>query len=155
MIGILKNNISRSHKDFFAIRSVNQVSRTSLPSCLFCNTIDPNFPLTIETTVLQQIEAFSFEGVLITDDLLLTQMLVNIPCAKKRYLYIYDMEWKYINGLRFTQLEPIFYNEDIDLIVRSEYHFDLVSKLFKPPAHIMEYWDHNVLQKIGNSHDQS
>ena len=42
----------------------------------------------------------------------------------------------------------IFYNNEIELIARSQSHANLLEKLFKKPKYIMEDWDWTILKRI-------
>ena len=148
MIGIVKNNIQVQARDIMAIENINQLNDSNVNSCLFCNHVDQFFPLEINTTVLQKAQVLDFDGIVLTDDLLVAQELVNLPYARKRYLYFYDLDWKYINNFAFTHISNLVFNDNIELIARSKSHYDLIKKLFKKPSYIMEEWDYKTMQEI-------
>ena len=53
-----------------------------------------------------------------------------------------------LENLQISQLNIPFYNDEIELIARSQSHADLLEKLFKKPKYIMEDWDYDVLKRI-------
>jgi|TARA_R100000306_G_scaffold20073_1_gene23931 hypothetical protein len=152
MIGILKTEIHNSKdKDFFAIESLNKLSHTPTPACLFCDTVANDFILPINTNVLKRTHVFNFDGIIITDDLMRSQDFIYTTYATKRFLYLYHLDWPYIKNLRFSYLKKILLNKDIELIARSSTHATLIQQLFKKPKYIMPEWDYEVLIEIDNN----
>ena len=152
MIGILKNNIDNSKdKDFFAIDSLNKINMTPTTACLFCDVISNDFILPINTNVFKRTHVFNFNGIVITDDLMRSQDFLYTTYAKKRFLYLYHLDWPHIKDIRFAYLEKVLLNDNIDLIARSESHAILIEQLFKKPKYIMPEWDHEVLVEIDNN----
>ena len=148
MIGILKTSLQNIDKDFFAIHNLNKLTETTTASCLFCNNINDDFELQISTNILHRSHAFRFNGILITDDLTRSQDLINTTYAKKRFLYLYHLEWPYINNLHFAQIQRTMLNDDIELIARSHSHAELIENLFKKPKYIMPEWDYETLIEV-------
>ena len=69
MIGILKTAIQNIDRDFFAIDNINKLSETGTTNCVFCDHVDPNFILPINTNILQRTNCFNFQDIIITDEL--------------------------------------------------------------------------------------
>ena len=151
MIGILKTSLQNNDKDFFTIHNINKLTSTNTTSCIFCDNIDPNFILPIKATVLQRANAFDFRGMLITDELVRAQDLINITYPKKRFLYLYHLEWPHITELKFTHIQRILLNDNIELIARSNSHAELIEHLFKKPKYIMPEWDYKTLIEINQN----
>ena len=147
MLGILKPSLQNTDKDFFMIRNLNKLVHTPINSCVFCVDADPT-TTPLLTNVLQRIQLLYFNGIIITDDLTEAQSLINIPNAKKRFLYLYHVEWPYINNLHFKHLESVFLHDHIDLIARSDAHAMLIEQVFKSPKYVMPEWDYNTLIRI-------
>ena len=80
-----------------------------------------------------------------------SQNFLYTTYAKKRFLYLYHLEWPYINNLMFGHLNKILLNDNIELIARSKTHARLVEQLFKKPKYIMPEWDFNILVEINNN----
>ncbi|MAF24224.1 hypothetical protein CL634_01355 [bacterium] len=148
MIGILKGSLDNKDKDFFAVHSLNQLSKTKNSSCLFCDNISDNFVLPLQTNVLQRTHMFNFNGIIICDDLMLSQDLLYATYAKKRFIYLYHLDWPYIQGLKFGHLKRVLLHESIELIARNEGHYQLIEHLFKKPRYIMAEWDYSTLIEI-------
>ena len=148
MIGIVKTSLQNVDKDFFAIHNLNQLVQTSTNACLFCDYVDQHFKLSPHTTVLQRVNMFKFNGILITDNLARSQDFINTTYAKKRFLYLYHLEWPYINDLQYVHIQRILLNDHIELIARSESHAKIIESLFKKPKYVMPEWDYNTLIEI-------
>jgi len=151
MIGILKGELVHADRDFFAVNALNQLTKTSTMGTLFCEYNHGNFQLPVETNVLQRIHAFSYDGILITDNLVRCQDLLHATYAKKRFLYCYHLDWPFINDIKFAHIKTVMLNDSIELIARSESHAELIESLFKKPKYIMEEWDYKVLVEIDNN----
>ena len=128
MLGILKSSVHNTDKDFFMIHNLNKLIYTPTNSCVFCDEVGiTTTPLL--TNVLQRIQILYFNGVVITDDLTEAQSLIHIPNAKKRFLYLYHVEWPYINDLHFKHLDNVFLHDHINLIARSDSHAKLIEQV--------------------------
>jgi hypothetical protein len=149
MIGFLMGTVYDSPKNILAIKNINKLRDMGIESCLFCDIVNRNFSVPVNTSVLQKAQAFNFNGTIITQDLGLTQELKNMVYAEKRYIYLYDFDWMRIENLRFSHIEASLLNDGIDIIARSDSHYKVISDLFKKPKHIMKYWDVNVLKELG------
>ena len=151
MIGIVKTQLLPCDNDFFLIHSLNQLVKTNTSSYLFCDEVANSWQSsTIQATLLHRAHAFSFNGILITDDLIRCQDFHNIPSAKKRFLYLYHLNWPHIPSLQFKHIKHILLNDNIGLIARSLSHAQLIEKLFKKPNYIMQEWNYQTLIEIDN-----
>ena len=148
MIGILKTEVNNTDRDFFAVKNLNQLVNTTTNACLFCNHINNEFQLPVLTNVLQRSHCYSFNGILITDDLIRAQDLIHTTYAKKRFLYLYHLDWPFITQLQFHHINSIFFNDNIELIARSVSHAKLIEDLFKKPKYIMKEWDYQTLMEL-------
>jgi|TARA_R110000824_G_scaffold10866_1_gene47587 hypothetical protein len=148
MIGVLLGTVYDSPKNILAIKNINRLKDAGVESCLFCDIVNRNFSVPVETSVLQRAQAFNFNGSVITHDLSMAQELRHMVYAKKRYLYLYDLDWMRIEDLHFSHLRSTILDDSIDLIARNDVHYKLISDMFKKPKHTMEYWDANVLKEL-------
>jgi hypothetical protein len=146
MIGVLTDKIQFNQKSIFLVKNFNQLNKTN-NCCIFCNEMH-NRPVDVHFNIMPQIKSYCFQGTLITDSLLLTQVLHYNIYTKKKYYYVWNLDWIHLDNLFFGQLKIPFYNNEIELIARSQSHADLLEKLFKKPKYIMEDWDWKVLQRI-------
>ena len=103
MIGILKSTIKNIDNDVMCIANINQLAQHNINHCLFCDSIADNFILPVNTNILQRVHIFNFSDIVITDDLMRAQDLINVTYPKKRFLYLYHLDWPYIQNLKFKQ----------------------------------------------------
>ena len=148
MIGVLMNTVYNSPKNILAIKNMNRLIRQGVETCLFCDIVNRDFSIPVKTNVLQKAQAFNFKGTLITHDLSAAQDMVNMVYAKKRYIYLYDLEWMRIGSPQFSHTYSLLVKNNIDLIARSESHQKIITDLFKEPSHLMKYWDANTLKEL-------
>jgi hypothetical protein len=151
MIGILKASIKDSDQNFFMAKAIQQLHNTSTQHCVFCDEIQTSVISPLRTNVFPRIQTFYFSDILITDDLTEAQSLPNIPNVKQKFIYLYHLEWAYIENLQFQQIEPILLNDNIELIARSDSHAKLIGELFKEPKYVMPQWDYKTLIEIDNN----
>ena len=151
MIGVLKKEVTNIDKDFFAIQNLNKLVNTTTNNCLFCNGVNPRFVLNVQTNMLQTSFSHTFNGILITDELPLVDELIHISYAKKKFLYIYHLDWMYLPNLNYSHLHKAFHNDNIDIIARNTQHARLIEDVFKKPKYIMNEWDYNVLIEIDSN----
>lgn len=147
MIGILYDNIIRDSRTYHLFKNLNELAKKY--SCyLFTNRIhqfpiEPNFP------ILQQIEAMSHGGILISTSILNTQILANVLTCKRKIFYMYNIELLTLDKFNTNQLTKIFYNDDIDLLIRDDGYREYCIKMFKEPLQdTLLNWDYRALEKI-------
>jgi len=148
MIGILKNNITNIDKDYFAIKNLNSLVNTTTTSCLFCNEIDSSFILGVHTNIFHKSYAHSFNGTIITDELEGIEDLINMSYPKSKFLYLYRLDWMYLNTVHYAMLKRGLLNEHIELIARNEHQAKIIEQVFKKPKYIMPEWNYQTLIEI-------
>lgn len=145
MIGFLIENAN----DQNMISAINMLNTTleRIPCIVFSETAIPN----LQCNVLQKIEAFHFNGTIITDNIRLAQQVSNLGYTKKRYLYLKGYDWMQLQDLYLSQLEDTLLSPHIDLIVNDVSQMKIVSEITnKKPKYIMQNWDINILRSIAN-----
>ena len=147
-LAILKNNIGMSQSSYFMIRSLNEMATMDQVGCCVMIGAWSIPPVKNLFGLLQQNEIFDFEGVGIATNIETAQKLISVPGPKKKYFYIWDIEWTKLKAVNYNQLSNIYCNSQLELIVRSEHHAKLIKDCFKEPCHIMEDWDIEVLRKL-------
>ena len=97
---------------------------------------------------LQQQLAWGYKHTLISTDMETTNILINCINAKRKYFYVYDLEWIIQPNLNFQTLSYIYQNPTINLIARSQSHFDILKKIWKEPIAIIEDWNYKQLIRL-------
>lgn len=146
MIGVVVDNIINNAQTYLMFRTLNKLSKTH--DCyMFTNTVQ-SMPLPNHFAILQQIEALSHRGILISTSVINTQIVLNSLTATQKYFYIWHPEWSQLKELGVRQLRNVLYNDDIDIIARSASHAKLLNKLFKQPKHIVYNWDYESIKRV-------
>lgn len=145
MIGFLIENANDQNM-LNAINTLNSMPER-IPCIVFSETAIPN----LQCNVLQKIEAFHFNGTIITDTIRLAQQVANLGYTKKRYLYLKEYDWMQFQDLYLSQLEDTLLNPHIDLIINNVNQTKIVTEITnKKPKYIMQNWDINILRSIAN-----
>ncbi len=149
MIGIIADSIDAQYsKDYLLFKALNTISETH--DCyLFTNRVI-SLPMNNKFAILQQVEAMHHSGILIATSIFNAQIVSKSLMASKKYFYIWNPEWMFFNVFYTKQLNNIFHNNEMDLITRSDSHFNLIKKLFKEPLGTVYNWDINQLIKVLN-----
>lgn len=79
-------------------------------------------PFSPRFATMQLHEAWGFPGPLVATSLLLATKIVDFPISKKKFLYVWDLEWLYNKNEDFLSFASIYQNKNIHLIARNEDH---------------------------------
>jgi hypothetical protein len=109
----------------------------------------------IQCGQLQQSHAWGFDDILISTSIETTKVLTNCIRPRRKLFYVYDLEWYYQPpGISYKDLQKVYLNPEIDLIARSESHFELISKCWKKPIGVLHDYDYKefikIIEKCGN-----
>ncbi len=105
-------------------------------------------PIPPRFMMLQKQHMWSYEGVLIATDIRSAEQVIKSPGPSKKYFYIWNLEWLYMTGFKNARLSQVYQHPQLELIVRSKYHYDLVSQCWKTPSFIIEDFNKNEFAKI-------
>lgn len=142
MIGFLIENAN----DHAMVNNINMIAQEK-PCIVFSETAIPH----LQCNVLQKLEAFHFNGTIITNSMRLCQQMSNLGYTKKRYLYLKQYDWMNFTDLYLSQLDDTLLNPNIDIIVNHVSQVKLITELTnKEPKYVMNEWDINVLRSIAN-----
>jgi len=87
--------------------------------------------------IMAQKECWGFSGTVIATNMHTAKSLIFSLKPTKKYLYIWDLEWTILNA-SFQNYSNVYQHPDLNLIVRSKDHFNIVEKLWKKPSLILE-----------------
>lgn len=141
MLGIIKNDLYNAGE----IIRFNQVAK-DIPLVVFCNNYD--LQIQPEFNVLPLLEAFHFEGVMISSDIKSIQYMRNCCMIKESYYYCQSPEWRYIRNLTFEQLNQTIFLKDIKWLSTSKMVNIAKNVSIRPISFIIDDWDTNVLKQI-------
>ncbi len=146
MIGVIVDEVYESPQHYFMIKALNQLSKTH--DCyLFTNKVN-KLLVKNEFAIMQQLEALHHPGILISTSLFSAQVLANSLTASKKFFYLWQMDWINMQGLHSKQLDKILYNEEINIIARSNGHAKALTNICKEPCGIVYNWDAESLEKV-------
>jgi len=107
---------------------------------LFGNNIE-SLPAQNNFAILQQVHALSHKGALVATSLTSAQILKKCLTCTDKFYYMGGAEWMHLKNFRASQLQGIFWDDEIKVITRLERDFDLVSSLFRAPYCTINDWD--------------
>ena len=97
--------------------------------------------------MLQEQQAWGFDGPVISTDLATTKRLINCPRPKKKYFYIWTLEWLYGQN-QYDLLSYIYLHPEIELVARNKHHHRIIEKCWKKPVTIIEEFNHEEIIKM-------
>lgn len=125
-LGILVDNLRAVQKNYYMIQSLNNfISNSEHDAIVFYQ--EPMIPCApIRFSVIQMIEAYSFDGAVIATSISLAQKLLNFPGPSRKIFYVWDLEWME-NMYYHHQLSELFRHPDIQIITRSSSYAKKIS----------------------------
>ena len=122
-LGLILEDTSANQISYHAIRNLNFATN---------NNNDKDFVIFFENatpTVIQPAFAFMnsseiwiFDGTLISTTAANTMLSINAIAPKKKFFYVWDLEWCRPHGKGFDYMIQAYNNKGVDLIARSEDH---------------------------------
>ena len=88
--------------------------------------------------MMQEVEMWNFPHTVISTTLENTTKLLSCPIPTKKLFYILNLEWLYEKNQNYELLRNIYNNKSIELIVKSQDHFNIVKSCWKKPIGIVE-----------------
>lgn len=90
--------------------------------------VGPNF------AVMNINEAFDFDGVVVATSLHTAERVVRFPGPKRRYFYVWDLEWVRQGGWPFDTMKSIYNHPDLTLVARHEEHRRVIEQCWNLPV---------------------
>ena len=98
--------------------------------------------------ILEQRQAFNFNGSLIATDLDTANKLLGFPNNHRKYFYVWNLEWLTLSEFYHRELSKIYNDKSLQLIVRCSEHKRIVENCWQKPALIMNDFHHGILLEI-------
>ena len=122
-IGLILENTSSSQLAFFAISNMNKFASDNYEDDLVLffenavpHVIQPSF------ACMNSSEIWNFDGVLVSTSVSNTLLSVSAIAPKKRYFYVWDLEWTRPRGKNYEYNISAYSDKDVSLIARSDDH---------------------------------
>jgi hypothetical protein len=139
-IGIMLDNVGPNQLAHYIINSGNKFleknSRRSDLIMFIHNVVSPCAH--INFSVMNVSEAYDFDGFLVATSLHTAAKLAKTPGTKKKFFYVWDLEWLRPYGRNFEGVSALYKHPQIELIARSQPHKDLIELSWKPTIGIVE-----------------
>ncbi len=147
-LGILTNSIGNSQKSISMYHNINTLCDNCFDlDCIVFETDSEYCKQHNKFPIMHSVEALDYDGVLISTDIMSTYLLNKCLTAKKKYFYIWDIDWHLQNKpLQF--IKSTYMNPEINLIARSKDHAKIISKIFKEPKYIVEDFNYEKIKTI-------
>lgn len=123
----LVNNLGPSQLAYHAIHNINYtlINKPELDILLFYENVNrPCLPLNF--AVMQMYEAWNYDGICVATDLNTAAKLINFPGPKRKFFYVWDLEWLRLKQKHFNVLYNIYAAPQLELLARSKSHAKLI-----------------------------
>jgi hypothetical protein len=151
-IGLLVESVNLSQKGMLLDFEVSQLakSRQDLIIIVFYQFANvamkiPSFPM------MQNLQAWCYDGHFIAFDFSSAQSMIPLNNSGRKLYYPLEFDWLERPDSAKTYMD-VYRNSKIDLIARSQSHFEVLSKVWKKPVAIIEDLDHEQLANVIDRH---
>ena len=148
-LGVMVEALGSSQPNLLITRTLNLMATAGdlfCPIVFYSSYGQP--PVWPQFTMLQDVEIFGYEGILIANDLSTAQKVVNAPRAKRKLLYMWDLEWQYNPNIKFKDLRGVYLHPELELIASTEEYAKIIEQCWKKPIAIVEEFDHDKLVRL-------
>ncbi len=144
-LGFVVNHLSINQISYELISSANKMlsHRDDVDVSIFWSSdgprvVKPNF------ACYCLYEVFGFTGHTVATSLQTASRILSYPGPNqhKMYYYMMDLDWLRLPNKQFEQLRDVYLSPKLNLIARSQDHFNIISSVWKKPLGIVE--DANV-----------
>jgi hypothetical protein len=148
-LGIMVSDLRSSTMNYNLIKLGNKIANecTNIDFYVFNEDWQPS-PISICFPVLQQRNAWGFDGSLVATNLATAKKLLNLPNTCLKYFYIWNIiEWT--NGEPLAQdVLDIYNNADLQLVARSKDNQFILENNFNAKAHLLKDFDYAESTKV-------
>ena len=144
-IGILIDRPDRNQKFYTICKELNKLSERGVDVILFYT----DSGRILEPTKFAMMEmsyVFQYDGILVSTDVVTTEIMRNNFNAKKKLFYVWDLEW--LRAVRPFYINNNAYNSEIETIARSQSHYDILSRVWKKPSATIEEFNNEQLYNL-------
>jgi len=135
MIGLLLKH-SFNEANFASIKKNDDI-------CIF-STVAP--PEKLDKPFFQTLRVYDFKETVVATDITTAMLASTLMLPKKKYFYIRSFEWVGFEPLMYKELEDIYLNEELELIVSNESDYHTIKNLFREPKYIVKNWDFSEIE---------
>ena len=122
-LGTLIEDTSANQLSYYVIRNLNLATSDNEDEdfVVFFENATPNV-IQPAFAVMNSSEIWNFDGVLVSTSVSNTLLSVSAIAPKKRYFYVWDLEWTRPRGKDYEYNISAYSDKDVSLIARSDDH---------------------------------
>ena len=122
-LGLILEDTSANQNSYHAIRNLNFATNNNNDKdfVIFFENATPNV-IQPAFAFMNSSEIWNFDGTLISTTAANTMLSINAIAPKKKFFYVWDLEWCRPHGKGFDYMIQAYNNKGVDLIARSEDH---------------------------------
>lgn len=139
-LGIMLDNIGPNQLAHYFINTGNGVlEKNSQKLDLVAFTQESIYPCAIPNfSIMNMSECYDYRGHLIATNLSTATKMLKCPGTRKKFFYVWDLEWARPQNKNFAALKDIYNNPRIELISRSVNHDKIIELCWRKPIGIVE-----------------
>ncbi len=128
--GFLIKSLGPSQQSIQLATEMNALvsQKPDVSMCIFYRDFD-KIVATPHFAMFMEYEAWDFPGIAIATNIHSAKTLLRCPGPTRKFFYIWEPEWVFMNKLQYSDMAHVYQNKDMPLIVRSQFHYDIVSQL--------------------------
>ena len=97
--------------------------------------------------MMQEEELWGFDAPVIATSLETADRLLKCPRPTKKFFYVWDLEWCfYTHDIDYTS--QVYCNPDIQLIARSQSHFETIKTCWREPVAVIEDFNYEEITSL-------
>ena len=145
--GVMVEALDMSQKCFHLVKQLNNIvdEDCQFSPIVFYSEYAKHVDVNRFGMLLDQ-KVWAYDGVVIATSLKSAEILLNCPCPKRKFLYVWNLDWLY-NQYVYQYLQHIYQGE-LELIARNTHHAKVITTCWKRPAYIMDNFDSTILKQI-------
>ena len=150
-VNILVPELGPSQRNYYLIRNLNHhlEQKGNINNVnVFAENLS-RFCLTPAFAVMNVAEAWGQPGNFVATSLSTASKLMTYPMAKRKFFYVWDLEFLRGEQRSYDNYAPVYLNKDFELICRSKEHADIIYNSFNLVVdHVVENFELNKLFEI-------
>ena len=146
--GILIQSLGKDQKSIEITREINKIEKLDKHWDIIVFYLNYNrMFLTPKFATMNMVESYGFDGPTISTNIHTTKILLNSTGPTRKIFYMWDLEWtnKIYN---VKKLCSVYMNPQIDLVVRSDEHAEIVERYWKKPVATIENFNYEQITKL-------
>jgi hypothetical protein len=139
-IGLMLDNIGPNQLAHYLIQTGNSfLEKNSQRADLVAFTQQTIHPIATPNFATMNIsEAYDYNGFLVATNLQTAIKMLKCPGTRRKFFYVWDLEWTRPQNKNFAILKEIYNNPKIELISRSANHDKLIELCWRKPIGLVE-----------------